>query len=39
MEEEMGDGAGALLLGGVGRLQDEGCLDGKEKAGLAIGYQ
>jgi len=28
VEEEVGEGAGALLFGGVGRLEDEGCLDG-----------
>lgn len=28
VEEEVGEGAGALLFGGVGWLEDEGCLDG-----------
>lgn len=28
VKEEVGEGAGALLFGGVGWLEDEGCLDG-----------
>ena len=38
VEEEMGNGTRALLFGRVRRLQDEGCLDGEEEAGL-LGYQ
>lgn len=34
MEEEVGECAGALLVGRVRGLQDEGCLDGEEEAGL-----
>jgi hypothetical protein len=34
VEEKMRERAGALLFGGVGRLHNEGCLDGEEKAGL-----
>ena len=34
MEEEVDEGAGALLLGCVRRLQDEGGLDGEEETGL-----
>ena len=39
VEEEVGDCAGALLLGRVGRLEDQSCLDGEEEAGLTNGYQ
>jgi hypothetical protein len=34
VEEEVGDGAGALLGGCVCWLEDEGGLDGEEEAGL-----
>lgn len=34
VEEEVGDCAGALLVGGMRGLQDQGCLDGEEEAGL-----
>lgn len=33
VEEEVSECAGALLLGGMGRLKDEGGLDGEEEAG------
>ena len=33
MEEEVGKGTGALLVGCVGWLEDEGGLNGEEKAG------
>ena len=39
VEEEVGDCAGALLFGRVGRLEDQGCLDGEEEPGLTNGYQ
>jgi hypothetical protein len=38
VKEEVGERAGALLFGGVGRLQDESCLDGEQKASL-LWYQ
>jgi len=34
VEEKVGEGAGAFLLGGVGGLENEDCLDGEKKAGL-----
>jgi len=33
VEEKVGEGAGAFLLGGVGGLENEDCLDGEKKAG------
>jgi len=38
VEEKVGNGTRALLFGRVRRLQDQGCLDGEEEAGL-LGYQ
>jgi hypothetical protein len=38
VEEEVGEGAGALLLGRMRGLEYESCLDGEEEAGL-VGYQ
>ena len=34
VEEKVREGSCALLFGRVRRLQDEGCLDGEEEAGL-----